>query len=251
MDKYLQRTTLLVGENAQAEISRVRIILFGVGGVGSWCAEALVRSGVRHLTIVDFDTVSESNVNRQLMATPRTVGEVKVEVLRDRLQEISPEAEVIALKAHYSAQAADSFALDGYDYIIDAIDSLKDKADLIKRGMAARGVFYSSLGAALKIDPTRIKVGNFWKVRDCPLGAALRKKLRREGGVQERSFLCVYGDEVLPNLGEEAVGAACLNAEAEAAGKATINGTTAHITGIFGFTLAGLVLRDIYDKSNG
>ena len=251
MDKYLQRTTLLVGENAQAEINRVRIILFGVGGVGSWCAEALVRSGVRHLTIVDFDTVSESNVNRQLMATPQTVGEVKVEVLRDRLLEISPEAEILSRREIYTSQVADSFALDGYDYIIDAIDSLKDKADLIKRGMAARGVFYSSLGAALKIDPTRIKVGNFWKVRDCPLGAALRKKLRREGGVQEHSFLCVYGDEVLPNLGAAAVGAESLNAEAEAAGKATINGTTAHITGIFGFTLAGLVLRDIYNKTNG
>ena len=251
MDKYLQRTTLLVGENAQAEISRVRIILFGVGGVGSWCAEALVRSGVRHLTIVDFDTVSESNVNRQLMATPTAVGEVKVEVLRRRLLEISPEAQIIARNEHYSAQTAENFALAGYDYIIDAIDSLKDKADLIKRGMAAPGVFFSSLGAALKIDPTRIKVGNFWKVRDCPLGAALRKKLRREGGVQEHSFLCVYGDEVLPNLGVAAVGEDALGAEALSAGKATINGTMAHITGIFGFTLAGLVLKDIYNKANG
>lgn len=251
MDKYLQRTTLLVGENAQAEISRVRIILFGVGGVGSWCAEALVRSGVRHLTMVDFDTVSESNVNRQLMATPSAVGEVKVEVLRSRLLEISPSAEIIARNEVYSAQSADSFALDGYDYIIDAIDSLKDKADLIKRGMAAPGVFFSSLGAALKLDPTRIKVGNFWKVRDCPLGAALRKKLRREGGVQEHSFQCVYGDEVLPNLGAASVGEDTLEAEALSSGKATINGTMAHITGIFGFTLAGLVIRDIYDKVNG
>ncbi len=250
MDKYLQRTTLLVGENAQAEISRVRIILFGVGGVGSWCAEALVRSGVRRLTIVDFDSVSESNVNRQLMATPRTVGEAKVEVLRDRLLEISPQAEIISRKELYSAQTAGSFALEEYDYIIDAIDSLKDKADLIRRGMDAPGVFFCSLGAALKIDPTRIKVGNFWKVRDCPLGAALRKKLRREGGVKEHSFLCVYGDEVLPNLGVEAVGKVSLADEAEAAGKATINGTMAHITGIFGFTLAGLVIRDIYERDN-
>ena len=118
MDRYLQRTTLLVGENAQVEINRVRIILFGVGGVGSWCAEALVRSGVRHLTIVDFDTVSESNVNRQLMATPCTVGEVKVEALRRRLQEISPEASIVACRELYSAQTAESFSLDGYDSII-------------------------------------------------------------------------------------------------------------------------------------
>lgn len=248
MDAYLQRTTLLVGEDVQEAICRSRVILFGVGGVGSWCAEALVRSGVKRLTIADFDRVSASNVNRQLMATSRTVGKVKVEVLRERLLEISPDAEITALCRQYCAQTADDFALDGYDYIIDAIDSLKDKADLIRRGMAARGVFFSSLGAALKIDPTRVRVGNFWKVRDCPLGAALRKKLRREGGVKEHSFLCVYGDEVLENRGLASADAA-MREEAAASGKAVINGTAAHITAIFGMTLAGLVIRDIYDKT--
>lgn len=248
MDAYLQRTTLLVGEDVQEAICRSRVILFGVGGVGSWCAEALVRSGVKRLTIADFDRVSASNVNRQLMATSRTVGKVKVEVLRERLLEISPDAEITALCRQYCAQTADDFALDEYDYIIDAIDSLKDKADLIRRGMAARGVFFSSLGAALKIDPTRVRVGNFWKVRDCPLGAALRKKLRREGGVKEHSFLCVYGDEVLENRGLASADAA-MREEAAASGKAVINGTAAHITAIFGMTLAGLVIRDIYDKT--
>ncbi len=248
MDAYLQRTTLLVGEDVQEAICRSRVILFGVGGVGSWCAEALVRSGVKRLTIADFDRVSASNVNRQLMATSRTVGKIKVEVLRERLLEISPDAEITALCRQYGAQTADDFALDEYDYVIDAIDSLKDKADLIRRGMAARGVFFSSLGAALKIDPTRVRVGNFWKVRDCPLGAALRKKLRREGGVKEHSFLCIYGDEVLENRGLASADAA-MREEAAASGKAVINGTAAHITAIFGMTLAGLVIKDIYDKT--
>lgn len=249
MDRYLQRTTLLVGEDVQEAICNARVILFGVGGVGSWCAEALVRSGVRHLTIVDFDTVSESNVNRQLMATSRTVGRDKVEVLGERLREISPNAEIAAQHKLYSAETAGEFDLDAYDYVIDAIDTLKDKAYLIKRGMDARGVFFSSLGAALKIDPTRIKVGNFWKVRDCPLGAALRKKLRREGGVREHSFLCVYGDEVLENRGLCAADSEAMGEEAAASGKAVINGSTAHITAIFGMTLAGLVIKDIYNKT--
>ena len=249
MDEYLQRTTLLVGEDVQEAICRARVILFGVGGVGSWCAEALVRSGVRHLTIVDFDTVSASNVNRQLMATSSTVGRDKVEVLRERLLDISPAAEITALRKFYSAETAAEFALDDYDYVIDAIDTLKDKAYLIKRGVDVRGVFFSSLGAALKIDPTRIKVGNFWKVRDCPLGAALRKKLRREGGVKEHSFLCVYGDEVLDNRGISAADSEAMGEEAASAGKAVINGSTAHMTAIFGMTLAGLVIKDIYTKT--
>ncbi len=249
MDAYLQRTTLLVGEDVQEAICRSRVILFGVGGVGSWCAEALVRSGVKRLTIVDFDSVSASNVNRQLMATSRTVGKLKVEVLRERLLDISPDAQISALCKCYSAQTCGEFELDEYDYVIDAIDSLKDKAELIRRGMAARGVFFSSLGAALKIDPTRIRVGNFWKVRDCPLGAALRKKLRREGGVAEHSFLCVYGDEVLENRGLASADAGAMAGEAAASGKAVINGSAAHITAIFGMTLAGLVIKDIYSKT--
>ncbi len=249
MEEYLRRTTLLVGEDVQEAICSARVILFGVGGVGGWCAEALVRSGVRDLTTVDFDTVSASNVNRQLMATSSTVGRPKVEALKERLLDVSPSARISALCSRYSEETAGGFALDDYDYVIDAIDSLKDKAYLIRRGMEVRGVFFSSLGAALKLDPTRIRTGNFWKVRDCPLGAALRKKLRREGGVRERSFLCVYGDEVLENRGLEAAGAEILDEEAAASGKAVINGTAAHITAIFGMTLAGLVIRDIYDRT--
>lgn len=121
------RTELLLGEDVMQALSRMKVIIFGVGGVGSWCAEGLVRSGIKHLTIVDSDRVSITNVNRQLMATVKTVGQVKVEALKARLLEINPDAEIEAVQAIYCEETADSFDLDSYDYVIDAVDSLKTR----------------------------------------------------------------------------------------------------------------------------
>ncbi len=231
------RTERLVGAEAMDRISKARVLLFGVGGVGSWCAEGLVRSGVERLTIVDSDKVSESNINRQLMATVHTIGRPKVEALKEHLLRINPEADIIALQQTYSDGNYADFLMDEYDCIIDAIDSLKDKASLILRATATKAKFYSSMGAALKTDPRQVRVAEFWEVRGCPLGAALRKKLRREKNIPSKPFLCVYDEEVLPNAGE--------STEAPEHGKAVVNGTMAHITAIFGFTLSGLALEDI------
>ena len=242
---YLDRVGLLVGEDVLARLGEVRVLLFGVGGVGSWCAEGLVRSGVRHLTLVDADVISESNVGRQLMALPRTVGEVKVEALRERLLEIAPDAEITALQKVFTAETAGEFAMEEYDYIIDAIDSLKDKAELILRATHTPAVFFCAMGAALKVDPTQVRVGEFWNVRGCPLGAALRKKFKQNHTWPGHKFRCVYDEEVLPNRG--GVG----QAETELFNKAQINGSLAHITAIFGMTLAGLVIDDVYHKIAG
>ena len=111
-------------------LAKTRVIIFGVGGVGSWCAEGLVRSGITHLTIVDSDRICITNVNRQLMATTRTVGQVKVDAMKDRLLEINPKAEITAIQQIYSAETASQFNLDDYDYVVDAVDSLKDKVQL-------------------------------------------------------------------------------------------------------------------------
>ncbi len=221
-------------------LAGLKVILFGIGGVGSWCAEGLVRSGISKLTIVDPDLVSVTNVNRQLMATTLTIGQPKVEAMKRRLLEINPEAEIIPLRAVYSAETSDKFNLDEYDYVIDAVDSLKDKAQLILDAAASKATFFCSLGAALKVDPTRIRVAEYWDVRGCPLGAALRKKMKRARTLPAKKFLCVYGDEVLPNRGENAI------TETDLFNKAQINGTLAHITSIFGMTLAGLVIKDAY-----
>ena len=241
------RTALLLGDDVMAVLSRVRVILFGVGGVGSWCAEGLVRSGITHLTLVDSDCVSESNINRQLMATTRTVGQVKVEALRDRLLEINPNAEITAIRRAYSAETADSFEMESYDYILDAIDSLKEKSDLILRGTRTPAIFFSSMGAACKVDPQGVKVAEFWNVRGCPLAAAIRKKFKQNHTWPGHKYRCVYGEEVLPNRGGS-LAADASNSEWDGR-KAQINGTTAHITAIFGMTLCGLVVEDVYQKT--
>lgn len=234
----LSRVERLLGADGLAQLAQARVILFGVGGVGGWCAEALVRSGIGHLTIVDPDCVDVTNINRQLPATTRTVGRPKVEVLRERLLEISPLCSIQALQERYTAGA--DFQLGSYDAIVDAIDSLTDKANLILEASACPGAFFSSMGAACKMDPTKVRVGEFFAVRGCPLGAALRKRLRKNGTLPAKKFLCVYDEEVLPNRGPELD---------PGPGKAIANGTLAPITGIFGFTLAGLVIRHIAGKS--
>lgn len=228
------RVERLVGADGLMRLNEARVILFGVGGVGGWCAEALVRSGIGQLTIVDPDLVDRSNINRQLPATSSTVGRPKVEVLRERLQDINPSCRVEALQKRY--EAGTEWGLEGYDVIIDAIDSLKDKAALILEGSAAPGAFFSSMGAACKLDPTKVRVAEFFSVRGCPLGSALRKRLRQAKTLPAKPFLCVYDDEVLPNLGPE---------QDPGPGKAVANGTLAPITGIFGFTLAALAIEHI------
>ena len=177
--QIFHRTRLLVGDQVLHRIGDLRVILFGVGGVGSWCAESLVRSGVRRLTLVDSDRVSITNVNRQMPATVPTVGRVKVEVVRERLLAINPDAEIRAVQDIYCAENAESFALDTYDVIIDAIDSLAEKAHLILRATQTSALFVSSMGAALKMDPTRVQIAEFWKVGGCPLARALRNKFKR------------------------------------------------------------------------
>ena len=254
------RTERLVGPEGMARLQAARVILCGVGGVGSGCAEALVRSGIGHLTLVDPDVVDVTNINRQLPATTQTVGLPKVEVLRDRLLEINPSASITALRERYDGgtlpggcssgafatgavsgsggaiSAGGPFHLTAYDYIIDAIDSLTDKMNLLLEASEAPGKLFCSLGAACKVDPLKVRVAEFFSVRGCPLGAALRKKMRQSKRLPAKPFLCVYDDEVLPNLGP---------AQDPGPGKAVANGTLAPITGLFGFTLAGLVVQDV------
>lgn len=256
----LKRAQLLLGDETMERIGSVRVIVFGVGGVGSWCAESLVRSGVRHLTIVDSDRVCITNINRQLMATIRTVGQVKVEALKEHLLTVNPTADIDARQQIFSAETADSFGLDGYDYIIDCIDSLKDKMLLIEMACRTKARFYSSMGAALKLDPTRIQVAEFWQVKGCPLARALRNRFKQQKRRPARKFPCVFSDELLENKGHNATcgteqcmcpkaqkgpgDAALLNHE-WCSSKAQINGSLMHITAIFGLTLAGLVLKDL------
>ena len=254
-----RRSELLLGDETMERIAQKRVIIFGVGGVGSWCAESLVRSGIRRLSIVDSDRVCITNINRQLMATTKTVGQVKVEALKKRLLAINPKAEITALQKIFTEETASDFHIEEYDYIIDAIDSLKDKALLIEMACQTKARFFASMGAALKMDPTRIQVAEFWKVKGDPLARALRNRFKRLKRFPKRKFLCVFSDELLQNRGHNATCGTeqCMCPKAKngpgdptllnhewCSSKAQINGTVAHITAIFGFTLAGLVIQD-------
>jgi len=257
-----QRTGLLLGEQRMNLLSEKKVIIFGIGGVGSWCAESLVRTGIKNLTIVDSDRVCVTNINRQIHATTKTVGEVKTDVLKQRLLEINPQANITAIQKIYSPETRELFDLDSYDFIVDAIDSLSNKIDLIRAATRSQAIFYSSMGASLKIDPSRIKVDEFWNVKGCPLASMIRKKIK-QGELPARKFLCVFSDEVLENNGEGSscgtdkclcpknsknVGDPELSEHEWCSKKAKINGTTAHITAIFGFTMAGLVIQSVYKE---
>ena len=240
MDSIFDRTELILGAEALERLRSRSVILFGVGGVGSWCAEALVRSGIGSITIVDFDRVSVSNINRQLPATSATVGLPKVEVMLGRLKEINPNAHVEALQEMFTAENAHAFGLGGYDYVIDAIDSVPHKASLILSACQAGARLYSSMGAALKTDPSRVAVAEFWKVKGCPLAAALRHRFRRTGEYPSKRFKCVYSDQLAANRLQRPV----------APGEKPVNGSLVHMTAIFGFTLASLVVNDCQTPKN-
>lgn len=260
-----KRTELLIGHEAFKHTNEVRVIIFGVGGVGSWCAESLIRSGIRKLTIVDSDRICITNINRQLMATTETVGQVKVEALKKRLLSINPSAEINAIQQIYCADTAESFQIETYDYIIDAIDSLENKALLIRHACTTEATFFSSMGAALKMDSLKIDVAEFWKVKGCPLAAALRRKFKKTKIFPAKKFKCVYSEELLENQGtasqcgtDQCICKEKGNSLADEnqkendwhAAKVHTNGTIAHTTAIFGFTLAGLVIQDILKKTN-
>lgn len=222
------RSEGLLGAGGMKRLAATRVIVFGVGGVGSWCVESLVRSGLMHITIVDDDRVAPSNINRQLPATVETVGELKVEAFRRHLLSVSPDAEIVALHERYSGPTADSFGLERYDVIIDAIDSLRDKALLIERATQTDALFVSSMGAARRLDASRIRMAEFRKVTGCPLARALRERFRKQGRWPARRFECVYSDE--PPVTAE-------------------KGSLMHITATFGLMMAGAVIRAVTGQS--
>ena len=256
VNPVLQRLQLLTGTPALKRLGECRVAVFGIGGVGSWAAEALARSGVGRLTIVDNDVVCVTNVNRQLQATVRNVGRPKVEELKARLDEVNPKCRVEAVQKVYEAATSDQFDLAGYDFVLDCIDSISCKIDLIVRTVAAGTTLFSSMGAACKLDPTRIRVDSIWETRGCPLARIVRRDLRQAGF--EGDFKAVFSPEVLPPV--ESTSVACGTHACHCPGfvpddgsehrdwcatKKVINGSAVHVTATFGMFLAGLVVRDV------
>ena len=224
------RSRSLLGDETFERLSSVHVAVFGVGGVGGWCAEALLRTGVNHLTLVDDDLVAESNINRQRQALPSTVGKPKVHVLRDTLLEIAPDAVIDAIETRYTPENADHFnqLLDSCDFVIDAIDSVDCKAHLIHRCVSSGDrkptAVFSSMGAALRTDPTKIRTAPFHKVVGDGLAKALRNRFRKSGIPLPR-HLCVYSEE------------------SPSASTAAVKGSIMPVTCAFGMALASLVVQ--------
>lgn len=232
MNHEFQRLTLLYGPDAVDRLRNSRAIIFGVGGVGSWCAEALARCAIGTITIVDSDCVDPTNINRQLVALNSTVGIPKVTVMAERIADINPDCKVSAINGRYTSERADEFHLEDYDVIIDAIDSLADKADLIARATSMeRPRIFSSMGAALKTDPSKIETAEFWQVKGCPLARALRQRFKRTGIFPRRKFRCVFSPEIHPN------------AVKDTEGEHLPNGTVVFATADFGLRLASLAVN--------
>lgn len=236
MNNTFDRARLLLGDDTMERLARTRVILFGVGGVGSWTAEALIRTGVGSLLIVDPDNIAPSNINRQLPATCATVGQPKTEVMRRHLLEINPDAKIETRCQRYCAETAHTFPLADFDFVIDAIDSVADKALLILRATQCppHVTLFSSMGAARKIDPSRIQVKEFYQIKGCPLAAALRNRFKRTGQFPRRKFKAVFSDEIIRSV--------------PAPPKDTPNGSLMHITAIWGLTLASLVIRTVASR---
>ncbi|MBR5140336.1 MAG: tRNA threonylcarbamoyladenosine dehydratase [Clostridia bacterium] len=191
--EFLSRTELLLGEDGIDRLRNARIIIFGVGGVGGYALEALVRSGVERIALVDADTVSVSNINRQIIATVNTVGMPKVEAARDRALSINPDAEITLFPIFYEEKNEKEIDLSSYDYVIDAIDTVTSKLRLIENAGSAGVPIISSMGAGNKLDPTAFKVADIYKTSVCPLARVIRTELKRRG---IKRLKCVYSEEL-------------------------------------------------------
>lgn len=226
------RTELLLGRQALERLGRARVAVFGVGGVGGYAVEALARSGVGGLDLVDGDQITLTNLNRQLHATYATLGRLKAEAARDRVLEIHPGAAVRAIPAFYTPQTADQFDLGQYDYLVDAVDMVTAKLLLAERAQAAGVPLISAMGAGNKLDPMAFRVGDIYETSVCPLARIMRKELRRRG---VRQLKVVYSQEPPRTPTGSGGGEGCR----------PIPGSTAFVPAAAGLLLAAEVVRDL------
>ena len=181
MKEQFERTSLLVGEEAISKLNNSKVLIFGVGGVGGYVAEALARTGVGSITIVDKDTVSESNINRQIIALHSTVGRDKVDVLKERMLDINPELQVDARKCFFLPENASEFDFSQYDYIVDAVDAVTAKLQIIVQAKEAGVPVISAMGAGNKVHPEMFEIADIYKTEMCPLAKVMRRELKERG----------------------------------------------------------------------
>lgn len=235
MREQFLRTEMLLGTQALERLQGARVAVFGLGGVGGYAVEALARSGVGSLDLIDNDTVSVSNLNRQILATHSTVGMRKVDAARQRVLDINPECQVRTYPVFYTPETADSFDFTQYDYIVDAIDTVTGKLALVEHARAAGTPIICCMGTGNKLDASAFQVADISKTSMCPLARVMRRELAKRG---IRHLKVVYSQEeaLTPTGWEE---------EAAALGKRQIPGSVAFVPGAAGLLLAGEVIRDL------
>lgn len=233
MDNFLSRTERLIGADAISRLNNSHVAVFGVGGVGGYAVEALVRAGVGEITLVDADTVSVSNINRQIIATVDTVGKDKVEAARERALSINPSIKINAIKMFFDKTTADSFDFKKYDYIIDAIDSVSGKIELALRAEAEGVRIISSMGTGNKLDPGAFEISDIYKTSMCPLARVIRTELKKRG-VKRLKVLFSKEAPVKP-----------MSAEGEERVPASIS----FVPSVAGLIIAGEVIKDIISNS--
>lgn len=229
------RTALLLGEEAMIRLNRSRVAIFGIGGVGGYVAEALSRSGVGAFELIDRDVVSESNLNRQIIATGKTIGRDKTEVMAERIHDINPDAQVTQRKCFYLPETADQFEFAQYDYVIDAVDTITAKIEIILRAQKAGIPVISSMGAGNKLDPSKFEVADIYKTSVDPLARVMRRELKKRG---VRRLKVVYSkEEPIRPLGR-------IEADPEA-GRKDVPGSTVFTPAAAGLLIAAEVVKDL------
>lgn len=244
LDRF-SRTQLVFGKEAMDRLKGSRVAVFGVGGVGGYTVEALARSGVGAIDIIDNDKVCLTNINRQIIATGKTVGKYKVDVAKERIEEINPDCKVTAFKTFYMPETADRFDFTQYDYVVDAIDTVTGKIALIENAKKAGTPIISSMGAGNKVDPTAFEVADIYKTSVCPLARVMRYELKRRG---IKKLKVVYSKEkpIPPIADEEPNGEnGCLSKADKVPGKRQVPGSTAFVPSVAGLIIAGEVIKDI------
>lgn len=248
MLNQFSRTELLLGKEAMDKLSQARVAVFGIGGVGGYTVEALARSGVGTLDLIDDDKICLTNINRQIIATRKTVGKYKVDVMKERILEINPKATVNTYQCFYSAETADQFDFSQYSYIVDAIDTVSAKIEMILRAQEKNIPIISCMGAGNKLDPTRFEVTDIYKTSVCPLAKVMRKELKVRG---VKKLKVVYSrEEVRKPLDDGA--SSCKNncicppgTERKCTARRQIPGSNSFVPSVAGLIIAGEVIKEL------
>ena len=245
------RTELLLGAEAMEKLKNARVAVFGVGGVGGYAVEALARSGIGALDLIDDDRVCLTNINRQIIATRSTVGQYKVDVAKARVEDINPKCTVRIYKMFYTPETAGEFDFSQYDYVIDAIDTVTGKIELVMQARAAGTPIISSMGAGNKLDPTAFEVADIYETTICPLARVMRKELRKRG-VEKLKVVYSKEEAMTPIVSEEnSCAKHCIcpkDAQRTCTVRRQIPGSTAFVPSVAGLIIGGEVVKDIIGK---